>query len=151
MSGERLAGKAAIVTGAGQSPGPTVGNGRAIAERFAAEGASVVCVDRVIARAEETVAAVVAAGGVAVAIAADVTDPAACGRVADEALAAFGRVEILVNNVGIGGGGDGPIHRVSDEAFDRIMNVNLKVAIAVLLIISQKTWNVDGQQILHVY
>ena len=129
MSGERLAGKAAIVTGAGQSPGPTLGNGRAIAERFAAEGASVVCVDRVIARAEETVAGVVAGGGVAVAIEADVTDPAACGRVADEALAAFGRVEILVNNVGIGGGGDGPIHRVSDEAFDRIMTVNLKGAV----------------------
>ena len=56
----RLKGKTAIVVGAGQQPGSTIGNGRAIAVLFAREGADVLCVDRDLARAEETVALIVA-------------------------------------------------------------------------------------------
>ena len=54
--GERLQGKRAVVVAAGQAPGDTIGNGRAMAVLFAREGAHVLCVDRVLDRAEETVA-----------------------------------------------------------------------------------------------
>ena len=122
----RLAGKTAIVVGAGQTPGETIGNGRAIALLFAREGAEVLCVDRVGERARETVAMIAQAGGAALALEADITQAAACEAMAAEALAAFGRIDILVCNVGIGGGGDGPAHRLEEGAFDRIMAVNLK-------------------------
>ena len=68
----RLAGKVAIVTGAGSS-GPGIGNGKATAILFAREGAKVLCVDQAIERAEETVALIAAEGGIAAAAAADVT------------------------------------------------------------------------------
>ncbi|HEV7386006.1 MAG TPA: short-chain dehydrogenase, partial [Phenylobacterium sp.] len=69
---DRLEGKIAVVVGAGQTPGETVGNGRAMAMLFAREGASVLCVDRVADRAEETVAMIVEEGGVACSLAADI-------------------------------------------------------------------------------
>lgn len=122
----RLAGKACIVVGAGQTPGETLGNGRAIAPRFAEEGAQVLCVDRHPDRAEETVALIAAAGGIAFAHAADVSAMAACTGVVEAALARWDRLDVLVNNVGIGGGGDGPAHLAEERAWDRIMGVNLK-------------------------
>ncbi|MBX3483365.1 SDR family NAD(P)-dependent oxidoreductase [Phenylobacterium sp.] len=121
----RLEGKVAVVVGAGQTPGETVGNGRAMALLFAREGASVLCVDRVADRAEETAAMVVEEGGAAHAIGADIAKAADCARVVDEAKARFGRLDVLINNVGIGGG-DGPAHRLEEAAFDRILAVNLK-------------------------
>jgi NAD(P)-dependent dehydrogenase (short-subunit alcohol dehydrogenase family) len=117
----RVAGKTALVMGAGQTTGETIGNGRAIATLLAREGARVLCADRDLARAEETVAAIRAEGGQAEAIACDVTKRAEC----DAAVAAAGTLDILVNNVGIGGN-DGPAHTVAEEAFDRILSVNLK-------------------------
>ncbi len=122
----RLAGKIAIVVGAGQTPGETVGNGRAISILFAREGAEVLCVDRDQARAEETVAIITAEGGVAHALAANITKSADCDSILATAKSHWGRIDILINNVGIGGGGDGPAHRLSEDAFDRILNVNLK-------------------------
>ena len=119
----RLKGKRAIVVGAGQTPGDTIGNGRAIATVFAREGAHVLCVDRDGARAEATAGEI---GGVA--FQADIVAPGAADAIVAEAIARFGGVDILVNNVGIGGGGDGPAHVADEAAFDRIMNVNLKSA-----------------------
>ena len=117
----RVAGKTALVMGAGQSTGETIGNGRAIATLLAREGAIVWCADRDPARAEQTAAAIRAGGGKADAIACDVTRRADC----DAAVAATGTLDILVNNVGIGGD-DGPAHSITEEAFDRILSVNLK-------------------------
>lgn len=122
----RLEGKTAVVVGAGQTPGETVGNGRAMAILFAREGADVLCVDRDLARAEETAALIVAEGGKAGALAADIVKQADCEAIVAAAKARFSRIDILCNNVGIGGGGDGPAHRLSEEAFDRILSVNLK-------------------------
>lgn len=122
----RLAGKTAIVVGAGQTPGETIGNGRAIAELFAAEGAEVLCVDREMERAEDTVAAITAAGGTATGFQADIRKPEQCAAITRQANALWPHIDILVNNVGIGGGGDGPVHRLEEDAFDRIMAVNLK-------------------------
>jgi NAD(P)-dependent dehydrogenase (short-subunit alcohol dehydrogenase family) len=123
MSG-RLDGKVAVVVGAGQTPGETVGNGRAMAMLFAREGASVLCVDRVAERAQETVALIREEGGLASALAADVVKAADCARIVEAAKAEYGRLDILINNVGIGG--DAPAHRLEEAAFDRILAVNLK-------------------------
>ena len=124
----RLTDKVAIVTGAGQTPGETIGNGKAMALLFARAGARVLCVDRDAARAADTVSEIESEGGIAGICAADVTKADDAARIAAECVSAFGRVDILVNNVGIGGHGDGPAHKLSEEAFDRIMRVNLKGA-----------------------
>jgi NAD(P)-dependent dehydrogenase (short-subunit alcohol dehydrogenase family) len=120
----RLDGKTAIVVGAGQQPGDTVGNGRAIALTFAREGAEILCVDRVAARAEETAAMIAEAGGRGFAHAADITRLSDIEALVAAALDRWGRIDILVNNVGVGSPGDGPAHRASDEAFDRVFDVN---------------------------
>jgi len=121
----RLEGKAAVVVGAGQTPGDTVGNGRAMAILFAREGARVLCVDRVGERAEETAALIREAGDEGFALQADVTRAADAAAIVSEAVARLGRIDILANNVGIGGG-DGPVHKIDEAAFDRILSVNLK-------------------------
>jgi NAD(P)-dependent dehydrogenase (short-subunit alcohol dehydrogenase family) len=121
----RLEGKIAVVVGAGQTAGETIGNGRAISILFAREGAKVLCVDRVAERAEETVAMIAEEGGVASALGADIVKAADCANIVAEARARYGRLDILVNNVGIGGG-DAPAHRLEEAAFDRIISVNLK-------------------------
>lgn len=122
----RLAGKRVVVVGAGQTPGETIGNGRAISVLFAREGAQVLCVDRDLPRAEETVSLVQAEGGKASAFAANIAKAADCDAMVEAAKAAMGGFDILVNNVGIGGGGDGPAHKLTEDAFDRILAVNLK-------------------------
>src|SRR6202044_230646 len=101
---DRLKGKTAIVVGAGQTPGETIGNGRATAILFAREGATVLCVDRVFASAVETVAMIEAEGGKASAFEADVTDEALVQAIVATAKQRLGRIDILHNNVGIGRG-----------------------------------------------
>lgn len=123
----RLDGKRAIVTGAGQTPGETIGNGRAMALLFAREGAQVLCVDRVPERAEETARMIRDEGGTAFALRADVSKAADCEGVVAAAREEMGGLDVLVNNVGIGGG-DAPAHRLEEAAFDRILAVNLKGA-----------------------
>lgn len=122
----RLAGKDVVVVGAGQTPGETIGNGRAISLLFAREGARVLCLDRLLDRAEETAGMIRAENGEAFAAQADVTRTADCEALPEVVRQTLGNVDILVNNVGIGGRGDGPAHRLSEDAFDRIIQVNLK-------------------------
>jgi NAD(P)-dependent dehydrogenase (short-subunit alcohol dehydrogenase family) len=121
----RLAGKKAIVVGAGQTPGETIGNGRAMAILFAREGAEVMCVDRRVDSAQETVDMILGEGGKALAFEADVTQPVDCAAIAREAIVRMRRIDILVNNVGTGRG-DAPPHAIEEDAWDRIMDVNLK-------------------------
>jgi NAD(P)-dependent dehydrogenase (short-subunit alcohol dehydrogenase family) len=121
----RLKGKTAIIVGAGQTPGTTIGNGRAMAILFAREGAEVLCVDRDGARAAETAEMIEKEGGRATSLEADTTKPGAADAIIAAAKTRMGRIDILVNNVGIGGR-DGPAHRLEEDAFDRIMTVNLK-------------------------
>lgn len=129
--GGRLAGKCAVIVGAGQTPGPTIGNGRAMALLFAREGARVMCVDNRRDSAEETVAMIEAEGGSAFAHAADVTAWEAGADIVSAAVSRMGRMDILVNNVGTGRG-DKPPHAIEEADWDRIMDVNLKSMMATI-------------------
>jgi NAD(P)-dependent dehydrogenase (short-subunit alcohol dehydrogenase family) len=122
---QRLKGKVAIVTGAGQTPGDTIGNGRAISLLFARAGARVLAVDLNGESARETQALIQQEKGEALALAADVSRGEDCRRMAETCVQAFGRIDILVNNVGIGRGDHGPV-KLKEEDWDNIFNVNLK-------------------------
>ncbi|MFZ5914167.1 MAG: SDR family NAD(P)-dependent oxidoreductase [Pseudomonadota bacterium] len=121
----RLAGKKAIVIGAGQTPGETIGNGRAAAVLFAREGAEVMCVDKRLSSAQDTVDMITGEGGAAFAHECDITSETANAEMVKAALARMGRIDILHNNVGIGFG-DAPPHQLTEEVYDQIMLVNLK-------------------------
>jgi len=123
----RLDGKVAVVVGAGQTPGQTIGNGRATAVLFGREGAHVVAVDRHLDAAESTASAIRAAGGSALALRADITvEPDIEGFVA-ETTARLGRIDILHNNVGVSlAAGDSPVAGIASDAFDRVMAINLR-------------------------
>lgn len=125
---DRLAGKVAIVMGAGQTPGDTIGNGRATAILFAREGAHVIAVDRRLDSAEETVAMIHDEDGEAEAVGADATREAEVAALVADCARRHGRIDVLHNNVGIGGG-DAPPGQVTEEAWDRILGVNLKSVI----------------------
>lgn len=119
----KLKGKVAIVTGAG-SIGPGIGNGKATAIVFAREGAKVMAVDYNLAAAEETKEIITKEGGECITFKADVTKASDVKDMVGKCLQTFGRIDILHNNVGIGGYG-GPVE-TSEEEWDRIINVNLK-------------------------
>lgn len=121
----RFADTRAVVVGAGQTPGETIGNGRAISLLLAREGAHVLAVDRDLASAEETCDMVRAEGGTATAWRADITSEADCRGIAAAGLDALGGIDVLVNNVGIGTG-DAGVTRLEESAWDLIHDVNLK-------------------------
>ena len=127
----RLAGKSAIVVGAGQTPGETIGNGRATALLFAREGASLFCVDRDAQRAAETVAMIEQQGGTAFAHAADIRDDDACAALVRAAHERLGRIDILHNNVG-SGGGDAPVEATDPARFDAILHLNLTAMVQTI-------------------
>ncbi len=119
----RLKDKVAIVVGAG-SIRPGMGNGKATSILFAREGAKVVCADRNLAAAEETVALIKGDGGEAFAMQVDITKEADAKRLVEETIARYGRVNILFNNVGIGKGAAGLA--VTEQDWDEVMDTNLK-------------------------
>lgn len=121
----RLQDRVAVIVGAGQAPGETIGNGRATAIAYAREGARLVLVDRDDERLEGTTAAVRDEGAEVVTAVVDVATDDGPARIVAAAVDAFGGIDVLHNNVGIGAG-DGPPHHLSDEAYDRIMDVNLR-------------------------
>jgi NAD(P)-dependent dehydrogenase (short-subunit alcohol dehydrogenase family) len=120
---DRLAGKVAIVTGAG-SRGEGIGNGKAAAILFAREGARVVCVDQVARRAQETVAAIAAEGGTASVLECDVSHREGCQQLAAAAIERYGRIDILQNNVGIPS--NQGLDEITEDAWDHVMAINVR-------------------------
>lgn len=115
--------KVAIVTGAG-SRGEGIGNGRAAAILLAREGTRVLLLDATPGPAEETKAMIDKEGGTSLVAVADVTDAASCRAAVAAAVAAWGRVDVLVNNVGIGGPMGNAVE-VDPAAWDAAMRVNV--------------------------
>ncbi|GAB5468921.1 MAG: SDR family oxidoreductase [Rhodospirillales bacterium] len=115
----RLETKTALITGAGS------GFGEGIAKRFALEGAKVACVDLNAAAAERVAGEIEAAGGKAIAVAADVASKADSQAMVDRTVEAFGRLDILVNNAGISHKNK-PMMEVGEEELDRVYAVNVK-------------------------
>lgn len=125
----RVEHKIAIVVGAGQTPGETIGNGRATAVLLAREGARVVAVDRSLASAQDTVDMIASEGGEAIAVQCDATDEASVQAMIAATVERYGTLHILHNNVGASIAlGDAPADRLTVEAFDRSFAVNLKTA-----------------------
>jgi len=126
----RLKNKAAIVVGAGQSPGSGMGNGRATALRFAQEGAMVMSVDRTLAAAEETAALVRNEGGDCFAHEADVTKESDLAAMIAAAKKHWGRIDVLHYNVGVSiAGGDAIPTEITETAFDNVVAINLRGAV----------------------
>lgn len=123
MSAPRLKDKIAIISGAG-SVGPGWGNGRAMAVRFAEEGAKIFACDREMEPMKETVALVEKTGGSIRTHLCNVTDSAQVKQMVDACVAAYGRVDILVNNVG-GSAAGGPVE-MTEEVWDAQVDANLK-------------------------
>ena len=125
-----LAGRVAIVAGAGQTPGPVIGNGRATALLFARAGAHVIALDRDRASAEETVAMIAAdtsGRGGGEALVADVTEEEALIAAVRAIVGRHGRIDVLQNNVGVAyTGGDSPLADLDEASFDRVMAINLR-------------------------
>lgn len=114
-----LNGKIAVITGAGR------GIGRAIALQFAEFGAKVVLNYRSsIAQVEELLQAIKDAGGEAIAVQADVSKNEDAKSLIEAAIKQYGRIDILVNNAGINK--DNLLMRMSEEEFDKVIDINLK-------------------------
>ena len=118
----RLADKVAIITG---SAG---GMGRAAAELFASEGASIVVTDVAVKEGEETVSAICDAGGNAICVQTNVAVEEEVRHMVNVAVETFGHVDILYNNAGIMPGDDGSVTDITEVTWDRIMDINLKSA-----------------------
>ena len=123
---DRLRNKVAMVVGAG-SIGPGWGNGKATAVAFAREGAKVFCVDVNLKAAEETANIITGEGGLALPFRADVTKNDDVEAMVKACVAAFGRIDVLDNNVGIAEVG-GVVELPEEKCWDRVLAVNLKSA-----------------------
>lgn len=122
---QRLAGKVAIIVGAGQQPGETVGNGRAVAERFAEEGARLLLVDIQPEALKDTEDKLRSMGAEVASVLADITREDDCARIAAQCVATFGRIDVLHNNVGRSKGDKSTVELGADM-WDEIMAMNLK-------------------------
>ena len=123
----RVEGQIAIVGGGGQTPGQTIGNGRATALVLAREGATVLVADRYLASARDTVDLIVEEHGSASAIAADITQEDEIRALIDACINQYGRIDILHNNVGVSVElGDAPATDLSAASFDAIVAINLR-------------------------
>jgi NAD(P)-dependent dehydrogenase (short-subunit alcohol dehydrogenase family) len=142
----RLANKVAVVTGAGQSEGQGIGNGRATAIAFVREGATVVLADRDEASARETAET---AGENTSVVAADVASEDDCRRVVEACLERHGRVDVLHHNVGIGTG-DGWAENLDMDAWERIMRVNAGSAAMLAKAVVPAMRDQGGGAITHV-
>src|SRR3954447_17273585 len=126
----RLEGKVAVVTGAGQTEGESIGNGRAAAMLFAREGAKLVLANRRMESLEGTRDLLKKEGFDAVCVAADISNEDDCAALVQTAVSKYGSIDILHNNVGIAGP-DGDTVKIDRRSWDNIFNVNLDGAMLI--------------------
>ena len=138
----QLANQIAVVTGAGR------GIGRAIALKFAQEGADVVVISRTQENSEKVAAEIRALGRQAWAFAVNVADAAAVNAAAEKVLAGTGKVDILVNNAGVTR--DGLLMRLSDADWDTVLDTNLKGAFLVTKAFSRAMIKARTGRILNI-
>jgi 3-oxoacyl-[acyl-carrier protein] reductase len=138
----QLSNQIAVVTGAGR------GIGRAIALRFAAEGADVACVSRTAENSEKVAGEIRALGRKAWAHAVDVADPAAVNAAAEKILAECGKVDVLVNNAGVTR--DGLLMRMSEADWDTVLNTNLRGAYLVTKAFSRAMIKARSGRIINI-
>ena len=137
-----LQGKVAIITGA------TQGIGRATAELFAAEGASVVIVARGRERLDAVVAGIGQAGGKALGVQADMSKAEDCARIVPAALAAFGRIDILVNNAGTSN--TGAFESVTDATWQSDFDLKLFGAVRLIRQVIPEMRKQGGGRIINI-
>ena len=118
-----LTGKVALISGGGAA-GDGIGNGRAAAILLARAGAKVMVADRELKLAERTAEMITDEGGIAAALAADVTSEADCRRLVETTVERFGRLDLLDNNVGIGSRGS--VVEETPEQYRRVMQINVE-------------------------
>ena len=142
MSARRFEGKNVIVTGAGQ------GIGRAIVERFAAEGAEVLLIGRRREPLDKAAEEIGAAGGRAFAYPADVGDPDQVRAAVAAAMARWGRIDVLVNNAGIAE--EAPFLEIEEASWDRVLATNLRGAFLIAQRVAQEQVATGGGSIVHI-
>jgi meso-butanediol dehydrogenase / (S,S)-butanediol dehydrogenase / diacetyl reductase len=138
-----LTGKVAIVTGGGR------GIGRAIARKFATEGAAVVVTARSENEVFEAMSEIQSAGGQAAAVHADLARETDCKKIVDGARAAFGKVDILVNNAGIYGP-VAPVEKFPLRDWDLVMNVNLRAPMLLCQLVLPEMYARKSGSILNI-
>jgi NAD(P)-dependent dehydrogenase (short-subunit alcohol dehydrogenase family) len=142
LSTRRFEGKNVIVTGAGQ------GIGRAIVDRFADEGAEVLLIGRRRDPLEQAVQEVAAGGGRAFAHPADVGDAEQVQAAVEAAMARWGRIDVLVNNAGIGE--EAPFLEVDVASWDRVVGTNLRGAFLMAQAVAKEQVSTGGGSIVHI-
>ena len=143
VSTKELEGRVALVTGASR------GIGRAVAQRLARMGATVlVNYNGALDRAMEVVQEIQEAGGRGEAICCDVSDYGACGRMAEEIIKKYAHVDILVNNAGVTR--DNLILRMSEEEYDKVLDTNLKGAFNTIRHLSRYFLKQRGGNIINI-
>lgn len=139
----QLSGKVALVTGASR------GIGRAIAQALAKQGADVlVNYNGSRERALEVVSEIEQNGGRAEAVACDVADFTACGKLVEEVIAKYGHVDILVNNAGVTR--DNLILRMTEEEYDKVLDTNLKGAFNTIRHLSRYFLKQRGGKVINI-
>jgi len=119
--------KVAVVIGGGQTPGETIGNGRATAIQYAREGAKVAVADVDLMSAQDTVAMIEDEGNDARAFAVNVRSEQSVSELVTDVVGLWHKIDILHNNVGVSiAGGDAPVEDIDEEAFDRLVEINLR-------------------------
>lgn len=126
----RLEGKVAVITGAGQTEGESIGNGRAAAVLFAREGAKLLLANRSMASLEGTRDLLRKEGYDAVCMLADISNEDDCAALVATAISKFGRIDILHNNVGIAAA-DGDTAKIERQVWDNVFNVNMTGAMQI--------------------
>lgn len=124
---DSMAGRVAIVTGGGTSPGRVPSIGEAIARLLAGRGVKVAVVDIDEAAAQRTVDTIIGEGGEAAVVVADLSTATGCAAAVAATIERYARIDVLINNVGFGSGG--AVTMLTEEEFDRAFAINLKSAI----------------------